>query len=73
MVVVPSSASSHVSVTSFDANEIRWAAGHLTSLLQQTTPGSPVEVVLRQAMRELASLRQSANSTVLGPVRVKAA
>ena len=59
------------SAPSFDTNEVRWAAAELTSLLRQTEPGSPVEAVLTQAVRELTSLT-AAPGQVVGPFRVAA-
>jgi hypothetical protein len=56
-----------------DAAEVRWAAAELAALLRQTSPDSPVEAVLRQAARELASLTPAAGGTVIGPFRVRAA
>jgi hypothetical protein len=56
-----------------DIQEVKWAAEEVAALLQQVSANSVVGMVLTQTLRELASLKQSAASTVVGPLRVKAA
>ena len=59
-------------VPTIDLSEARWAADELKLLIEKLGPDSPVSLVLRNARRELASLAQSANATVLGPFRIAA-
>lgn len=56
-----------------DIQEVKWAAEEVAALLQQVSANSVVGMVLTQTLRELASLKQSAAGTVVGPFRVKAA
>lgn len=58
---------------SIDASEVQWAATQLAALIRQTGPDSVVGAVLQQTLRELNSLKQSAEAAVVGPVRLKAA
>jgi hypothetical protein len=53
--------------------ELRWAAEEVAALLQHVEPGSAVAAVLQQSVRELASLKQSAEAMVLGPIRLRRA
>ncbi|CAN5477193.1 hypothetical protein BH11PLA2_BH11PLA2_17110 [soil metagenome] len=53
--------------------ELRWAAEEVATLMRQVEPGSVVAAVLQQTLRELASLKQSAEAMVLGPIRTKRA
>jgi hypothetical protein len=53
--------------------ELRWAAEEVSLLLQQVDPSSAVAAVLRQSVGELASLKKSAESMVLGPIRMRRA
>jgi uncharacterized protein YbjQ (UPF0145 family) len=59
---------------SIDAREARMAADELAAMARRLGPDSVVGMVLRQAVRELKSLEQSAHaeSMVLGPYRVAA-
>jgi hypothetical protein len=53
--------------------ELRWAAEEVAALLQHVEPSSAVAAVLQQTVRELASLKQSAEAMVLGPIRLRRA
>lgn len=55
-----------------DVSEARWASEELAALIRTLGRESAVSLVLRQARRELASLVQSADGTVVGPFRVAA-
>lgn len=61
------------STPNIDASEVQWAATQLAALIRQTGPDSVVGTVLQQTLRELNSLKQSAEASVIGPVRLKAA
>jgi hypothetical protein len=65
--------SSPESQPSIDTDEVTWAAEEVAALLQQVAANSVVGMVLTHTLRELASLKQSAAGTVIGPFRVKAA
>ena len=52
-----------------DARELRWAAQEVAALMRQAHPGSVVCTVLQQTLRELTSLKKSAEGTVYGPMR----
>ncbi|QEL13841.1 hypothetical protein [Limnoglobus roseus] len=56
-----------------DASELRWAATEVATLIRQASPDSVVATVLQQTLRELNSLKPSADATVVGPFRLKAA
>ena len=55
-----------------DAVEARGAAEELLALVRRLGPDSITATVLKQAVRELRSLEQSAAGTVLGPYRIAA-
>lgn len=55
-----------------DVSEARWAFEELATLIEKLSLDSPVSLVLRQARRELASLMQSSNATLIGPFRIAA-
>ena len=55
-----------------DISEARWAAEYLSLMIAKLDPDSPVGMVLKQTRRELASLIQSAGTTVIGPLRIAA-
>jgi hypothetical protein len=57
---------------SIDAGEARGAADELVCLIRRLGPDSLVASVLKQTVRELRSLEQSAAGTVVGPYRVAA-
>ncbi|HEY2784690.1 MAG TPA: hypothetical protein VGJ05_06900 [Fimbriiglobus sp.] len=57
---------------SIDAGEAREAAEEIAYMIRRLGPDSLVGTVLKQAVRELRSLEQSAAGTALGPYRVAA-
>ena len=57
---------------SIDGEEARRAAEELVCLIRRLGPDSLVATVLKQTVRELRSLEQSAAGTVFGPFRVAA-
>lgn len=61
------------SAPTIDAEETRWAAESVASLLRQVGSDSPAGFVLRQAEKELQSLIRSAveKPEVVGPFRVR--
>jgi hypothetical protein len=61
------------SVPTIDHVEVTWAADEVAAILRQTDPDSVVGTVLEQTLRELTSLKLSAEATVVGPFRMKAA
>jgi hypothetical protein len=56
-----------------DSAEVAWATAELAALVRQADPESVVGAVLKQTLRELYSLVPTADSTVIGPIRLKAA
>lgn len=52
-----------------DARELRWAVEEVASLLRQTDHGSVVGVILQQTLRELTSLKQSAEGSIIRDYR----
>ena len=58
--------------TEIDISEARWAVEYLTLMIEKLGPESAVSLVSMQARRELASLAQSAGTTVIGPLRIAA-
>jgi hypothetical protein len=60
------------SAPTIDVSEARWASEQIAALIAQLDSDSPVNLVLRQARRELASLTQSATGSVVGPFRIAA-
>ena len=56
-----------------DAKELRFAAQEVAALLRQVEPGSVVASVLTQTLRELKSLRESADQGVIAQYRTRAA
>jgi len=55
-----------------DTGEARRAAEELVGMIRRLGPDSLIATVLKQTVRELRSLEQSADPTVLGPYRVAA-
>ena len=55
-----------------DVSEARWASDEIAMIIAKLGLDSPVSLVLRQARRELASLVQSSNASVVGPFRIAA-
>ena len=66
------SAASPTSPT-IDAAEARWAADQLGALIARVGDDSVAGLILRQARQELASLLQSADGEVIGPLRIRLA
>lgn len=71
MIVTNNSAFAPESPT-IDVSEARWASDEIAMLIAKLGLDSPVSLVLRQARRELASLVQSSNASVVGPFRIAA-
>jgi len=71
MIVTNTSAFSPETPT-IDRSEAQWASEEIAALIAKLGLDSPVSLVLRQTRRELASLVQGANGTVLGPFRIAA-
>ena len=71
MIVTNHSAFAPESPT-IDVSEARWASDEIAMLIAKLGLDSPVSLVLRQARRELASLVQSSNASVVGPFRIAA-
>ena len=59
--------------TTIDAREVAWAAAEVAALLRRANADTVVGTVLQQTLRELNSLKQSAEASVVGPFRLKAA
>jgi hypothetical protein len=59
--------------TTIDASEVAWAAAEIATLLRRANADTVVGMVLQQTLRELNSLKQSADASVVGPFRLKAA
>ena len=59
-------------IPTIDVFEARWAAEYLTLMIDKLGPESPVTLILRQTRRELASLAQNENATIIGPIRIAA-
>ena len=71
MIVTNNSAFAPESPT-IDVSEARWASDEIAMIIAKWGLDSPVSLVLRQARRELASLVQSSNASVVGPFRIAA-
>ena len=71
MIVTNNSAFAPESPT-IDVSEARWASDEIAMIIAKLGLDSPVSLVLRQARRELASLVQSSNASVVGPFRIAA-
>jgi hypothetical protein len=63
----------NASTPSIDTREVQWAADEIAALLRHVSDDSVVDKVLRQALLQLVSLKQSAQPDVIGPFRMKAA
>jgi hypothetical protein len=63
---------STLSTPSIDAADVQRAAEQVRDILLKTSPESVVGAVLKQTLRELKSLKQSAEGNVIGPFRMKA-
>jgi hypothetical protein len=54
-----------------DARELRWAAGEILSLLRQTDHGSVIGTILKQTLRELASLKPVSEGSIIADYRTR--
>jgi hypothetical protein len=70
VTTTPFPVSSYPMTASIDATEARGAAEEIAYMIRRLGPDSLVGTVLKQTLRELRSLEQSATGTVLGPYRV---
>ena len=59
----------HSDSPALDARELRWAAEEVAALIRQSEPGSVVSTLLQQTLRELTSLKHSAEGAFYGPIR----
>jgi hypothetical protein len=54
-----------------DPRELRWAAEEVAALIRQTDHGSVVGTLLQQTLRELTSLKQSAEGSIIRDYRTR--
>jgi flagella basal body P-ring formation protein FlgA len=72
MTTAKTRSQSTITTPSIDAADVQRAANEVSAILRKTSPDSVVGAVLQQTLRELKSLKQSAEGTVVGPFRMKA-